>query len=289
MNRSAINFLLLSFVIVTWGYSWVLMKIGLGYMEPFTLAVWRCAIAAVTLLIYVKSRSIRLPGWRRWPDFIAVGLFQTTFLFGFMLLGMKRITAGKTSVLLYTMPVWTILLVHFYLREKINTRQWVGVVLGSMGILTILGWDIFAKQDTDILFGELLIIVAAISWAASNIWVKKRMAGEDIYRISALQLIFGTLGLLIIALPTHGVLSIEWTWKSVYVLLFTGLIASAVDFTIWFYLIKKLDINITTFSSMLVPVFGLFFDWLILGSGLDWGTVGGGALILAGIYMVSRR
>jgi drug/metabolite transporter (DMT)-like permease len=206
-----------------------------------------------------------------------------------MLLGMKRITAGKTSVLLYTMPVWTILLVHFYLREKINTRQWVGVVLGSMGIVSILGWDIFAKQDADILFGELLIIVAAISWAASNIWVKKRMAGEDIYRISALQLIFGTLGLLIIALPTHGVLSIEWTWKSVYVLLFTGLIASAVDFTIWFYLIKKLDINITTFSSMLVPVFGLFFDWLILGSGLDWGTVGGGALILAGIYMVSRR
>jgi drug/metabolite transporter (DMT)-like permease len=115
------------------------------------------------------------------------------------------------------------------------------------------------------------------------------MAGEDIYRLSALQLSFGTIGLLIIAIPTHGVLNVEWTWNSVYVLLFTGLIASAVNFTIWFYLIKKLDINITTFSSMLVPVFGLFFDWLLLGNGLDWGTVTGGALILAGIYMVSRK
>jgi drug/metabolite transporter (DMT)-like permease len=289
MNRSVMNILLLVFVIVTWGYSWVLMKMGLGYMEPFTLAVWRCAIAAVTLLIFVKSRSIKLPHPRRWPDFIAVGLFQTTFLFGFMLLGMKRITAGKTSVLLYTMPVWTILLVHFYLKEKINTRQWAGVLLGSLGILFILGWDIISKQNPDIFFGEVLIIIAAVSWAVSNIWVKKRMAGEDIYRISALQLVFGTLGLLLIAIPTHGVFSVEWTPTSVYVLLFTGLIASAVDFTIWFYLIKKLDINITTFSSMLVPVFGLFFDWLILGSGLDWGTVTGGALILAGIYMVSRK
>ena len=289
MNRTAINILLLSFVILTWGYSWVLMKIGLGYMEPLTLAVWRCGIAAVSLLIYVRSRSISLPGWRRWPDFIAVGLFQTTFLFGFMLLGMKHITAGKTSVLLYTMPVWTIFLVHFYLKEKIHTRQWAGVVLGSMGIVSILGWDIFSHQDKSILTGELLIIVAAISWAVSNIWVKKRMAGEDIYRISALQLVFGTLGLLIIALPTHGVLSVEWTWYSVYVLLFTGLIASAVDFTIWFYLIKRLDISITTFSSMLVPVFGLLFDWIILGSGLDLGTIAGGALILAGIYLVSRR
>ena len=289
MNRTAINILLLVFVILTWGYSWVLMKMGLGYMEPFTLAVWRCGIAAVILLIYVKSRSIKLPHMRKWPDFMAVGLFQTTLLFGFMLLGMKRITAGKTSVLLYTMPAWTILLVHFYLKEKINTRQWAGVLLGSAGILSILGWDIISKQNLYIFLGEILIIIAAISWAVSNIWVKKRMAGEDIYRLSALQLSFGTIGLLIIAIPTHGVLNVEWTLNSVYILLFTGLIASAVDFTIWFYLIKKLDINITTFSSMLVPVFGLFFDWLILGNGLDWGTVTGGALILAGIYMVSRK
>jgi drug/metabolite transporter (DMT)-like permease len=289
MNRPAMNILLLVFVIVTWGYSWVLMKMGLGYMEPFTLAVWRCAIAAAALLVFVKSRSIKLPHSRKWPDFIAVGLFQTTFLFGFMLIGMKRITAGKTSVLLYTMPVWTILLVHFYLKEKINTRQWAGVLLGSLGIVSILGWDIISKQNPDIFLGEVLIIIAAVSWAISNIWVKKRMAGEDVYRISALQLVFGTLGLLLLAIPTHGVLSVEWTPTSVYVLLFTGLIASAVDFTIWFYLIKKLDINITTFSSMLVPVFGLFFDWLILESRLDWGTVTGGALILAGIYMVSRK
>ncbi len=289
MSRTAINILLLVFVIVTWGYSWVLMKMGLGYMEPFTLAVWRCGIAAVTMLIYLKSRSIALPHPRRWPDFMAVGLFQTTLLFGLMLSGMKYVTAGKTSVLLYTMPVWTILLVNFYLKEKINTRQWTGVLLGSAGILSILGWDLISKQDPDIVLGEMLIIIAAISWAVSNIWVKKRMSGENIYSLSALQLSFGTIGLLMISVPTHGVLNIEWTLNSAYILLFTGLIASAVDFTIWFYLIKKLDINITTFSSMLVPVLGLFFDWLLLGSGLDWGMVTGGALIFAGIYMVSRK
>lgn len=267
----------------------MLMKMGLGYMEPLTFATWRCGIAAAAMLIYVKSRSVNWPPLRGWPDFIAVGLFQTTFLFGFMLFGMKHITAGKTSVLLYTMPVWTILLVHFYLKEKINTRQWAGVLLGTAGILSILGWDIISKQDLNIFIGEVLIIIGAISWAISNIWVKKRMAGEDIYRVSALQLTFGTLGLFLLALPTHGVFNVEWTARSVYILLFTGLVASAIDFTIWFYLIKNLDINITTFSSMLVPVFGLFFDWLILGSHLDWGTVTGGALILVGIYMVSRK
>ena len=79
-------------------------------------------------------------------------------------------------------------------------------------------------------------------------------------------------------------MNVEWTPHSVYILLFTGLIASAVDFTIWFYLIKKLDINITTFSSMLVPVFGLFFDWLHSRERARLGDGNGGALILVGNF-----
>ncbi|MEQ9617865.1 MAG: DMT family transporter [Deltaproteobacteria bacterium] len=289
MNNTAINIILLVFVILTWGYSWVLMKIGLGYAEPLTFAAWRCAIGAAALIAYMKFRGLEWPAVKSWPDYIMVGLFQTTLMFGFMLFGMKRITAGKTSVLLYTMPIWTILLVHFYLKQRLTAGKWAGVVLGSAGILSILGWDIIINQNLQIFLGELMIITGAISWAIANIWVKKRMSGEDVYKVSTLQLTFGTVGLIILAIPTHGIFNIEWTAYSIYILVFTGLVASAVDFTIWFYLIKKLDINITTFSSMLVPVFGLIFDWIILGNRLDPGTVLGGVLIIAGIYRISRK
>lgn len=289
MNSAVIQVLLLIFVILTWGYSWVLMKIGLGYAKPLTFAAWRCAIGAVSLIVYLKMRGIDWPRIRKWPDYVMIGLFQTTFMFGFMLFGMERVTAGKTSVLLYTMPVWTILLVNFYLKEKISTSAWVGVFLGSAGILSILGWDVITNQSLHILTGELLIIIGAVSWAVSNIWVKKRMTGEDVYVVSTLQLTFGTLGLLVLALPTQGILDVNWTAYSIYIFLFTGIIASAVDFTIWFHLIGKLDINITTFSSLLVPVCGLLFDWLLLGNRPDWGVIVGGVLILAGIYKVSRK
>lgn len=289
MNKSLMNLALLVFVILTWGYSWVLMKIGLGYAEPLTFATWRCTIGAVALIAYIRWRGVKWPRPRQWPDYIMVGLFQTTFMFAFMLFGMKRVTAGKTSVLLYTMPVWTILLVHFYLKERLTASKWMGVLSGTAGVLAILGWDVIAHQNLHILTGELLIIIGAVSWAVANIWVKKRTAGADVYMVSTLQLTFGTLGLVLITIPTQGIFSIEWTAYSIYILLFTGLIASAVDFTIWFYLIKKLDIGITTFSSMLVPVFGLLFDWIILGNRPDVGIIIGGALILFGIYKVSKQ
>ncbi|MEE8044315.1 MAG: DMT family transporter [Thermodesulfobacteriota bacterium] len=289
MNKTFLYIFLLVFTITTWGYSWVLMKMGLGYAEPFTFAAWRCAIGGVAMIIFVRVKSIEWPKLEKLPDYLMIAIFQTTLMFGLMLYGMKYVTAGKTSVLLYTMPIWTIFLVHFYLKERLNRGKWLGVALGMIGIVCILGWDTLVHQNSEILFGELLIIGGAISWAVSNIWVKKRMGGENIYMVSSLQLSIGAIGLALLAIPTEGILNIEWNAHSIYILLFTGLIASAVDFTIWFYLLKNLDIKITTFSSMLVPVFGLIFDWAILGNRLDGGVIVGGALILIGIYQVSRK
>ncbi len=149
--------------------------------------------------------------------------------------------------------------------------------------------DTLVYHSSEILFGELLIIGGAIAWAVSNIWMKKRMGNENVYMVSTLQLSIGTIGLIALALPTEGFLIVDWNAHSLYILLFTGIIASAVDFTIWFYLLKNLDIKITTFSSMLVPVFGLIFDWLLLGNTLDFGVIIGGALIIIGIYQVSKK
>lgn len=289
MSANLPNIILLVFVITTWGYSWVLMKMGLEYAGPLTFAAWRCGIAAVAMLAYVMVRHRKWPSIRRLPDYAAVGVFQTTLMFGFMLYGMLYVTAGKTSVLLYTMPIWTILIINFYLKERLNRSQWTGAALGTVGVLCILGWDTLTHQDSQMLLGEMLIIIGAVSWAISNIWVKKRMVGEDIYMISAIQLLIGSLGLIILAAPAEGLFNFEWNAHSIYILLFTGIIASAVNFTIWFYLIKSLDINITTFSSMLVPVFGLVFDRILLGNRLDAGVIAGGLLILAGIYNVSRK
>jgi len=289
MNKTFLYIFLLVFTITTWGYSWVLMKMGLGYAEPFTFAAWRCAIGGVAMIIFVRVKSIEWPKLEKLPDYLMIAIFQTTLMFGLMLYGMKYVTAGKTSVLLYTMPIWTIFLVHFYLKERLNRGKWLGVALGTIGIVCILGWDTLVHQNSEILLGELLIIGGAISWAVSNIWVKKRMGGENIYMVSTLQLAFGALGLALLAIPTEGLFNIQWNAHSIYILLFTGLIASAVDFTIWFYLLTNLDIKITTFSSMLVPVFGLIFDWAILGNGLDAGVLVGGALILIGIYKVSKN
>lgn len=289
MNKTVVNASLLIFIILTWGYSWVLMKIGLQFFGPFTFAAWRCGVGGLVMLPFLIHNKITLPKRDKLLDYLIIGLFQTTLMFGLMLYGMRFVTAGKTAVLLYTMPIWTSLILQFVLKEKLNSLKWIGVLLGSLGILSILGWDTLVNQDLKIFMGEVLIISGAISWAISNILIKKRMDREDPYIVNAFQLLIGTIGLILLAIPFERTLDGIWTIKSIFIILFTGVVASSVNFTIWFYLLKKLDINTATFSSMLVPVVGILFDWMILGSRLDPGIVLGGVLILMGIFLVSKK
>ncbi len=283
------NIFLLGFVVITWGYSWVLMKIGLQYMGPFTFAAWRCALAGVVMLPVLFLMRAPLPKREKWPHYALVGALQTTALFGLILFGMQFVTAGKTAVLLYTMPIWTSLIAHFYLKDTLHGWRWVGIASGALGLLCILGWDTITHQNIQILFGELLIVLAAVGWSVSNIWVKTRLADEDPFSINGFQTIIGSLGLVAIAFFAEGGgANILWTPMSVFAIVFTAIVATAVNFTIWFYLLRKIDTHTVAFSVLLVPVFGLLFDWVQLGSTLDAGVMVGGVLILYGIYRVSN-
>ena len=121
------NLVLLAFVIVSWGYSWVVMKQALDYMGPLTFVALRIAVGGIVILpLILRSREFRPSNFLN-RAYIVLGLIQTTAMFGFIIYGMKFVSAGKTAVVLYTMPVWTSFLLHFVLKEKLSTRQWVGV------------------------------------------------------------------------------------------------------------------------------------------------------------------
>ncbi len=284
-----VNILLLAFVIVTWGYSWVLMKQALDYMQPITFVALRIAIGGLVILPFILRNKDFRPASFLNRNYIVLGLLQTTAMFGLIIYGMKFVTAGKTAVVLYTMPVWTSFMLHFLLKERLSRRQWVGVFFGFLGIIFILGWDTLVHQNVYIVFGEFLILMAALAWAYANIWIRTRLKDENPALLNGYQQLIGVFFLIMLAISTEGFFEVKWTYYSVYTILFTGIVASAFNFSAWFYLINKIDINITTYSSLLVPVFGLLFDWYILGTKIDLGLIVGGFLIIFGIFKISRK
>src|SRR5699024_12352755 len=107
------------------------------------------------------------------------------------------VEAGKSSVLLYSMPLWSSVLAVPYLKEKLIWRQLTGSFMGMIGLFIILGWDIWFMQDASVVVGELLIILASMIWAISNIYFRLRLA--ELYKLQSLayQITDGCLPLLL--------------------------------------------------------------------------------------------
>ncbi|QZT35296.1 DMT family transporter [Caldalkalibacillus thermarum TA2.A1] len=275
--------MLILILTIIWGYAWVWMKIGLDYMGPLTFSALRFSVGALTLLLL-------LWGLRRltfqnlyWKPLLILGLLQTTLVYALIMYGMRFVEAGKSSIILYTMPIWSSLLASYFLNEKLGLRKVVGLSLGMTGLFLILGVDLWKQQTPSVIWGESLILLASLCWAVANIYYQLKFSGQDRIQVNAYQMMFGAAGMTVLAVLAEWNQPVVLSATSIFAVLFTGVPASALCFTIWFYLLTRIDTATATISTLLVPFFGVMFSWLFLGEPLTLVMVCGGCLIVLGI------
>lgn len=272
-------------ITLIWGYAWVVMKQSLNYMGPYTFSAYRFIAGTITLLLVVWLTKQHIPLKKYWKQLAFLGLLQTTVVYLFVMFGLQFIGAGKSSVLLYSMPIWGSLLAIYFLKEKLNLTGMIGLFLGLIGLLLIIGWDFLFESNKQVLIGQILIVIAAISWAISNIYFRIRFQDLPKITTTAYQMLFGTIGIVFVAIFYEWNEPAVFNAHSIYYILFSGIIASALCFTMWFVLLSLVDMMTATISSMLVPVFGLIFSYLILDEQLTINLLLGSAIIIIGIVV----
>src|SRR5699024_4952717 len=166
---------LILIITLLWGYAWVIMKEALSYMSPFAFSSFRFGTGAFTLFLIIWISKKRFPIKTYWKELAIQGVLQTSIVFLLVMYGLSFVDAGKSSVLLYSMPIWSSLLSFKFLNEKVTIAKSTGLVIGLVGILTILGWDIWVSLKIRDIIGELLIIIAAVSWSISNIYFRIKL------------------------------------------------------------------------------------------------------------------
>jgi len=285
-KKTIILLVIISFL---WGYAWVWMKVGLDYFGPFTFAALRFGLGALVLLgILIWRKDIWIPG-KEWPVIVMLGLCQTTLEYILLMYGMLFVTAGKASILIYSMPVWNMVLAYFFLGEVITSKKVASLCLGVLGLAMVMGWDFFCHQSIRVLFGESLIVLAAVSWAAANILMKKRFQNSDKVQVSAWQMAVGALGLVLVALLFEREIPVIFAPKAVVAIVFCGVFSSAICYTLWYFVLEKVDTTVASVSLLFIPVVAQFFGWLQLGEVTNLGTAVGTILICASIYFVSQE
>lgn len=249
----------LAAMVLIWGYSWVVMKIALRHAHPFDFAALRVGIGCVLLFAIVKlrGRSLRLPDYRM---AVVLGLLQVALFVALSHFALLYAGPGKTSVLVFTMPFWMIVFAHFIIHERMRGAQWIAVALGFAGLVLIVEpWKL-----TNVT-GSLLAVAAGAVWAITAVLSKKwPTAASDPLLFTAWQLTFGfvALGLLALLHP-HG--PVAWTAEFVWTLLFSAVLATAIGWWLWTYVLANSPAGMTGLNSLGIPVVAVLASAMQLG------------------------
>jgi drug/metabolite transporter (DMT)-like permease len=229
--------------------------------------------------------------WRRgrvlpesWLAVIVTGVFQTTINFGSTTMALAGGGAGRTSVLVFTMPFWTLLLAWPVLHERVKGYQWLAVACALAGmVLLVEPWQWHGE-----LAPKLWAVLSGFGWAAGTIATKYFQRGQrfDALNFIAWQMLLGVLPLTLLPF----VLDLPATqWSTTYVLLLAqvGAISTALGFLLWIAVLRWLPAGTASLNIFAIPVIALLSSMAVFGERLtrnEWigiGCIGAGLAIIS--------
>jgi len=268
---------------VTWGYTWVLAKQALSFAPPFAFAAERCVGGALALLLALKlmGRPLKLiaPGAT-----LAIGLAQVS---GFMLLQTWALVEGgpgKTAVLIFTMPIWTLLIAGPILGERIKGKQWLAAASTLTGLVLIIEpWSMHSS-----LLSKFLGVMAALCWAIGTVLVKRLRSRQqvDLLSLTAWQMLIGAVPLvgLAVVVPEHPT---DWTAAYIGILAFMSVISTAFCWWLWITLLDRVPAWEASLSVLGTPVVAIVSSRLMMGEEFKLSEMMGILLIGTGLALLS--
>ncbi|TJY44506.1 DMT family transporter [Cohnella pontilimi] len=280
MNRSLFVLLVLLATSLM-GSSFAVGKVGLSYASPLLLVGIRFVLAGGIMALAVRLQRRRLPDkLRDWAKLLLIGACQTTAVMGCIFLSMRTIPVGATSILTFLNPLFVVVLGVLFMRLKYRFYQWLGVVVGFVGVFITLGFHLQLSA------GTILGLGAALAWAIATLLVKKWGADFDNWVLTAYQMLFGGLLLLALAFSLETP-RLVMNGTLLAVILYLALLGSIVQFATWYYLLSKGDPGRTSAFLFLAPFFGVLSGWMFLGEVIRWYAYVGALFIFLGIFLVN--
>mgnify|MGYP003673864314 CR=1 FL=1 len=262
--------LLLAVCWFAWGFSYPVTRLVLDSVDPWTSRAFIMLAAGALLLAIARlqGHSLVIPRHQRRDLVIAalcnMSIFQVGMTFGVLLL-----SAGRTAVIVYTMPLWAAILAVPILGERISPRQVIALLLGLAGLTALMSQSLPQLQNAPL--GALCTLGASVAFALGTVWMKRRPWEANQTVVAGWQVLLGALPVLVLwyalAPPTDiGAISME-SWLAA---LYLVVIANALAYFAWFRTVAAFPAVVSGIGAMAVPVVGVFSSYFMLDEHIGW-------------------
>jgi drug/metabolite transporter (DMT)-like permease len=280
----------LAFIIlgVIWSASFLWIKIAIREMGPFTLVGYRVLFGALAgIVISLVFRSAWPHDRAAWITLIILGLTSTAIPFVLISWGEQTIDSAVASILNASVPLFTILMAHFMLKDDRMTLQRVlGLLAGFSGVVILLSKDLQPGQHNSII-GQVAVVLAAAFYAGSTIYARKRTENVPGVLRGIIPLISASVIMWVlipfVEAPVH-MPSLPITWVA---LLWLGVLGSGVALILWYYLLHEIGPTRATLVTYVFPMGGVILGVVFLKESVTWQLFVGALMIVASIVVVN--
>ena len=268
---------------VVWGCSFIFIKLGLEFLTPFGVAFVRCALGAITLLIVVKIKKIKLPSdkstWRKlWILAMLLNVIPG-ILFAYAEVYVTSVLAGIINA---TTPLATLIVMLIAFREeRLKVEQIIGIIIGAIGVMVVLGiWQGVGENQ---LTGVIALLIAVTCYGISFPYTVRNIIplGLKPEAAATAQLVMAAITLLPFYL-FDGISQDNYRPATLFAMLALGILGSGVAYIWNFSIIAAAGSSIASSVTYLTPVVAIIVGWVFLGEALSWFEPVGALLVIIG-------
>ena len=281
------------FLLVTlvFGTGFPAVKTGLSFVPPLLFAAARSYLAAAFLLIYAAiTTEYWYPRSRQdWISVVAGGLFLIGGT-GLGFVGQQFITAGVAAIIFSLSPVVTAVLAWALLpAERLGGRDYVGVLLGFVGIAVVIRPDPSSLFDPEIV-GKIIFLVGVTVVALGTVLVRRSGSTMPVPALTGWAMVLGGTVHVVFAFAVgESVASIQPTPLAIAMVVYLSFAVGAVGIVLYLVLLGEVGALKASLTTYLTPLVALGIGWLLLDEGIQPLALVGFVIILVGFSLLERR
>ena len=268
-----------------WGASFLFMRVSVPEFGAVMLAAVRVGLASVMLIPLLASRGQLADLRTHWKGLLLVGALNSAIPFALFSFAALSITAGLSSIVNATTPLWTALVAFVWLRQGLTPLRVAGLVIGFAGV-AFLAWDKASfkpGEDHSGLWALLACLGATLCYGLAANATKRYLTGVAPLAVATGSQFSATL---LLALPAAWLWPAQMpgtvAWGSALAL---AALCTALAYILYFRLMSRVGPTNAVSVTFLIPLFAILWGALFLQEAVTAQMVAGGAIVLVGIAL----
>lgn len=287
-----LSFLYIIVLALSWGPSYVFIKIAMYDLSALTLVTSRVTIATLVLIIWINLKKIKLPrDFTPWFHAFMMGLLSCSipfYIYGNSLVYTDSIIGGISNGAL---PIFTSILAVLFLKQEVfNKYKFLGLLLGLVGFVALF---IPTFQDGITNLDSVAVVgcfIASLFYSMGMVYAKKFLSEYRTITLPTMQLITASFYLIPICL----IVDKPWqndgmTVDTIISVLALGLVATAFAFVIYYKVISQKGAVVLSMVGYLLPVVSAITGKLVLDEDITIYIVLALAFVLLGMYFANKK